>query len=104
MRVYCDTSLFGGCFDEEFAAPSEMFFRQVREGRWNLVTSTLVEEEIAPAPDPVRELFDEMLAYAEVVEVTEEAVLLRRAYVDAGIVRPTALADALHVATASVNR
>ena len=33
LRVYADTSVFGGCFDAEFAAESERFFDLVRAGR-----------------------------------------------------------------------
>ena len=30
LRVYADTSVFGGAFDEEFEDASKMFFDQVR--------------------------------------------------------------------------
>ena len=42
IRVYADTSVFGGVFDEEFEAPSVAFFQQVREHRFQLVTSPVV--------------------------------------------------------------
>ena len=100
-RVYADTSVFGGVFDEKFATPSRRFFDQVRAGRFHLVISALVEEELAAAPPQVRELYDEMLALAEVVGITEEATELRQAYLDVGILTPRAVADALHVALAS---
>jgi predicted nucleic acid-binding protein len=100
-RVYADTSVFGGAFDEEFATPSRRFFDQVRAGWFHLVISALVEEELAAAPPQVRELYDEMLALAEVVGITEEATELRQAHLHAGIVTPRAFADALHVALAS---
>ena len=59
IRIYADTSVFGGAFDEEFQTVTRTFFSQVRNGRFKLVTSALVQEEIDPAPAQVRELFDE---------------------------------------------
>jgi hypothetical protein len=101
-RVYAGTSGFGGVYDEEFAESSRAFLEQVRQGRFQLVTSALVEAEVALAPAPVRELFDEMLVLADRVGVTGDAVRLQQAYIAAGIVPPRVAADALHVALAVV--
>jgi len=49
IRVYADTSVFGGPFDEEFQTVSRTFFEQVRSGRFKLITSALVQEEVDPA-------------------------------------------------------
>jgi hypothetical protein len=46
IRVYADTSVFGGVFDEEFEDASKMFFNAVRKGQFHLLTSELVREEI----------------------------------------------------------
>jgi predicted nucleic acid-binding protein len=102
VRVYADTSVFGGVFDEEFEAPSRVFFDQVKKGRFHLVTSALVQEEIAPAPVKVQEFFDQMLSLVDVIEVSEQALRLRDAYLEAGIVLPQWSEDALHVALATV--
>ena len=32
MRVYVDTSVFGGAFDEKFAEDSLSFFEQIQDG------------------------------------------------------------------------
>lgn len=66
------------------------------------MTSHLVQTEIAPAPAQVREFFAEMLELAEVVHLSQEAVELQSAYLDAGIVTAKSMADALHVAMATV--
>ena len=103
-RVYADTSVYGGVFDEEFATPSRAFFGQVRAGRFRLVLSAVVRGELVPAPTQVQEFYRKVLATAEVVEVTEQAHRLQEAYVTAGIVSPKAWTDALHVALATVAR
>jgi predicted nucleic acid-binding protein len=102
IRVYADTSVFGGVFDEEFSEASRSFFQQVRAGRFQLVTSPLVLEEIELAPDEVQQFFDEMLEITEIVDISESALQLRQAFLDAGIVTPKSAADALHVALATV--
>jgi predicted nucleic acid-binding protein len=58
VRVYADTSVFGGAFDDEFSRASQKFFAQVREHRFELVVSAVVMEELERAPVQVRELFD----------------------------------------------
>lgn len=102
-RVYVDTSVFGGVFDEEFAEPSRAFFRMASDGRIALVVSGLVRDEIEEAPDPVSEFFADTIQLAEIVDVTEEPLSLMKAYLDAGIVSATCRDDALHVAVASVS-
>ncbi len=57
MKVYADTSVFGGVFDEEFADPSKEFFAEVESGRFDLVVSAVVHAEIASAPEEVQEFF-----------------------------------------------
>ena len=102
IRVYADTSVYGGVFDEEFAEPSRTFFDQVREGRFRLILSPVVRDELDDAPESVKELFDELRRLGETVDVTEEAVRLQEAYLDARIVGSKWEADALHVAIATV--
>lgn len=105
LRVYADTSVFGGAFDEEFAEESQAFFDQVQREKFHLVTSAIVQAEMEAAPVEVRDFFDEMLALGEVVEVVDmsaDALMLQEAYLNAGIVTPKWEADALHVALATV--
>jgi hypothetical protein len=104
LRVYADTSVYGGVLDEEFAGPSRTFFEQVRAGYFRLVLSPLVRDELGAAPDRVQALFREILPIAEVADVTEEAVRLHQAYLAAAILVPKWEADALHVALATVSQ
>ena len=104
IRVYADTSVFGGVFDEVFKAPSRLFFDQVRNRRFHLVTSALVQEEIEPAPVQVRQFFNQMLSAVELIDISEEALRLRDAYLEAEIISFHWSGDALHVALATVAR
>ncbi|HSP64147.1 MAG TPA: type II toxin-antitoxin system VapC family toxin [Pyrinomonadaceae bacterium] len=102
VRVYADTSVFGGVFDEEFSVASQLFFEQVRSGELRLVVSEVIRKEIQGAPAKVKELFDAMLVSAEVADVTSDALRLRQAYLNAGILGPQWSDDALHVALATI--
>jgi hypothetical protein len=57
VRVYADTSVFGGVFDDEFEIPTKEFFNEVKSGRFGLVTSAVVKTEIETAPVHVRDRF-----------------------------------------------
>jgi predicted nucleic acid-binding protein len=104
LRVYADTSVFGGVFDPEFAKASERFFAQVRKGVFQLVVSSIVADELAAAPPQVRSLFDEILPQAEVTPITEEAAELSESYLQHNILAPAWREDAMHVALATVSR
>ncbi|MDO8589642.1 MAG: PIN domain-containing protein [Armatimonadota bacterium] len=101
IRVYVDTSVFGGVFDEEFRDISARFFEAVRTGRFVLVSSGLVEDELAPSPARVQDFFEEISATGEVVDLSDEALALRDSYVSSGVVSAQYVADALHVALAT---
>lgn len=103
LRVYIDTSVLGGVFDEEFSEASTVFFDQARDGRFHIVLSTLVEDEIAGAPKDTQHLYAAVVQYADIVTPTREAVLLQQAYLDAGVITSRWADDALHVATATVS-
>jgi predicted nucleic acid-binding protein len=104
MRIYADTSVFGGVFDTEFSMPSRQFFAEVDAGRFSLVTSAIVAAEIEPAPKDIRNLFERYIAVAEVVSVTDTAIQLQQQYIDSGFIGSHAEQDALHVAVATVSR
>jgi predicted nucleic acid-binding protein len=103
IRVYADTSVYGGAFDNKFATPSRKFFDLVRRARFRLVVSALVEDELSRAPAQIQKWFQQFRPDADDAPVTPEAVALRAAYLEAGIVTPKSMNDALHVALATVS-
>ncbi|HET56598.1 MAG TPA: PIN domain-containing protein [Ignavibacteria bacterium] len=103
IRVYIDTSIIGGKYDSEFQKASEIFFEQAKENKFHLIISALVQEEIVAAPEMVKKFFDELKSDATLIEVSEDALRLREAYLKANIVTKKSSNDALHVALATVN-
>ena len=105
MLVYTDCSVFGGTEDDDFAEASRRFFGLVHKGRYLVLVSQLVLDEVERAPEEVRVVLaglppESVLEVPFDGEVTE----LAQAYVDAGVLGNRHLADALHVAAATVAR
>lgn len=55
-RVYIDTSVVGGFFDEEFAEVTQKFFDRVFAGDFLIFFSEISETELSLAPDYVKDL------------------------------------------------
>ena len=103
QRIYIDTSVIGGCFDEEFAPWSNGLMKDFRIGILRPVMSDVVSSEIEPAPREVREKYDELRRYnAEFAEATDEALALADMYQRRQIVSPNYYDDSLHVAVATI--
>jgi len=52
LRVYADTSVFGGCFEAKFKQASIRFFDRVRVGDFLLIISDVTLDELELAPEP----------------------------------------------------
>ena len=103
IRVYVDTSVFGGTCDEQFAKPSQRFFGRVRSGQFVVLVSRMVLREIRSAPEKVRQvLTDLMPKFVYYIEDNDEIDVLANAYLDAGILGPASRDDAMHIAAATV--
>lgn len=62
-RIYIDTSVFGGCFDEEFKKPSKALFRAIRGKKAIPLISDILIAELSRAPQEVRNLLATMLKW-----------------------------------------
>ena len=103
QQVYLDTSVIGGCFDQEFARWSNLLIKDFRAGRLKPVVSTIIAVELAKAPENVQTVFGELLALsAEVLATNVEAVEIANLYQQRGILTPKYYADGLHIAVATV--
>ncbi|MEI6085123.1 MAG: hypothetical protein WCS70_12585 [Verrucomicrobiota bacterium] len=103
LRIYLDTSVFGGCFDPEFATVSCRLFDEIRASRFEVVISDTLVAELQPAPPRVRNLLVSLKPqHVEFVELSPEAEQLRDAYIAAGVVGRASREDAEHIAIASV--
>lgn len=74
----------------------------MQSGRFSLVTSAVVAEELSEAPTAVQEEFEALIPETEVLDITSDVLVLQEAYLDAGILTPQWEDDALHIALATV--
>ena len=105
QRIYIDTSVVGGYFDEEFKVATIKLFDRLDNDEIKFVVSDLLDLELLKAPQHVKEL---LLKYSpdkfERVELTEEAIQLADKYITEYVVGKTSLEDCRHIALATINK
>ena len=105
QRIYIDTSVVGGYFDEEFKEATTALFQRLENGEIIFVVSDLLDLELINAPQKVRELLYSYSADKFVrIELTEEAIKLADTYVSEKVVGQTSLEDCRHIALATINK
>lgn len=105
FRIYTDTSVIGGCEDEEFAQHSIRLMESFVRGERTLVLSSLTLQELAAAPVAVRRRLSVVPdAYIETLPLSVEAGELADAYLSADVLPRSMRADAQHIAIATVAR
>lgn len=104
-RIYTDTSVLGGCEDNEFRYASCRLIDGAVAGEMTLVLSELTFRELADAPEAVTGVLARIPeAHIEVIPLSAEAEDLAAAYIREGAVGASMRADALHIALATVAR
>jgi predicted nucleic acid-binding protein len=104
LRIYIDTSVIGGYFDDEFSIDTRMLFDEIKKGLYKLVISDLTEKELVNAPETVRSLLNDLGIEIDIVSVTQEAIDLATEYVKEKVVGQTSIDDCIHIATATINK
>ncbi|MBN2612843.1 MAG: PIN domain-containing protein, partial [Bacteroidales bacterium] len=105
QRIYIDTSVFGGYYDDEFAEHTKPLFNRLKNNEFKLLFSSVTQDELNNAPDRVKDLVKGLkVEYTEFLDVTDEATELASEYIAEGVVGQTSFADCLHIALATINR
>jgi hypothetical protein len=104
QRIYIDTFIVGGYFDEEFREDTIKLFERLENNEIVFVVSDLLDLELN-APQRVREL---LLKYSaekfERIELTEESVILGDTYIKEKVVGKTSITDCRHIALATISK
>ena len=104
QRVYIDTSVVGGIYDEGFDVFTKVFFDKAFRGEIKLIISELLEEELINAPGRVKDFFRTLpTKQLEFVRLTKEAIELAEMYINEKVVGETSRADCRHIALATLN-
>ena len=105
QRIYIDTSVVGGYFDEEFKEDTLPLFDRLEKGEIIFVVSDLLDLELINAPQKVRDLLHNYsVEKFNRIELTEEAILLADTYIAEKVVGKTSLEDCRHIAMATINK
>jgi len=105
MKIYVDTSVYGGMYDEEFDPWSKLFFQEVILGDHMIVISDLVQAELSNAPDRVKAFANGYSSgHIKLIGLSEQATALGDRYVAEKVVGPTSIADCYHIAMATIER
>ena len=105
QRLYIDTSVFGGYFDEEFSEFTKPLFKRFENGEFKLLFSSVTQDELSLAPEEVKKFVKSIrVDNTEFIETTDEVVDLATQYITEKVVGQTSFADCLHIALATINR
>ncbi|MBU2649665.1 MAG: PIN domain-containing protein [Bacteroidetes bacterium] len=103
QRIYIDTSVIGGYFDEEFKEATNMLFHRLENKEVKFVISDLLDLELINAPTHVKDLLFKYPAdFFERVELTDEVVKLANTYIEENVVGKTSVEDCRHIALATI--
>jgi predicted nucleic acid-binding protein len=104
IRIYVDTSVFGGFFDTEFDKETKVLFDKILKGEFKLVISDLTQNELIKAPENVRNLIIDLnINDVEVIKISDEEINLATNYISENVVGKTSLDDCIHIAAATIN-
>ena len=103
-RVYVDTSVFGGCFEDGRREGSLALLDAAERGAVTLVLSNLVDKELEGAPQAVQAILERLKpGLLERVPASKEADRLADAYIREGVLTEKSRNDATHIAIAAIH-
>ena len=102
QRVYIDTSIIGGCLDQEFKEWSIKLFSEFKSGKKIAVISDITFDELEFAPKKVQKIIKQISPeFLEIIESNSEIENLAKQYILKGAVSEQFYQDALHIAVAT---
>jgi len=105
QRIYVDTSVVGGFFDEKFEKETKLLFERLDNKEVVFVISEVLTSELENAPEWVKTLLDKYSDDCyEKVSLTDEARELADKYILENVVGKTSYNDCCHIALATIHR
>jgi predicted nucleic acid-binding protein len=102
-KIYIDTSIVGGYYDDEFEYETKKLFERLENSEVIFIISDLLEIELERAPERVKNLlYNYSNSCFEKVSITEEAKILGSKYVQEKVVGATSIEDCYHIAIATI--
>lgn len=105
QRIYIDTSIIGGYFDDEFKDETQKLFERFKNREITFVISDLLDLELMRAPQHVRDFLPTFpLDWFERIALTQDAINLADNYIAENVVGKTSIEDCRHIAIATINK
>jgi len=104
QRIYIDTSVVGGYFDDEFKEATVKLFDEIKNDDFSVYISTVTVDELDKAPLKVKQLLDVLQIDYQTISLTDEAIYLANQYQIENVVGKTSYDDCLHIAIATIAR
>ncbi|MEI7500903.1 MAG: PIN domain-containing protein [Bacteroidota bacterium] len=105
QRVYIDTSVIGGYYDDEFSLDTIKFFDRIINEDFQVYLSEITRLELLPAPKHIQDVINLIPPKSLIIlEFTDESRQLAEYYVNEKILGAASMDDAYHIAIATVNR
>lgn len=103
QRIYIDTSVIGGCYDDEFEIWSNQLIEEFTEGLKIAIISDITYRELELAPIRVQKVLSRIPTnYIYEIETKAEAEEWAYKYIAEGAIVEKFYEDALHIANATV--
>ena len=104
-RIYIDTSVVGGFFDEEFQEDTKRFYKWFEENDVVFVISDLLDIELINAPEKVRNSLGKYdNSKFERIKLSQESIVIANEYIKHKVVGISSLEDCRHIAMATVHK
>jgi hypothetical protein len=105
LEIFVDTSVLGGCFDDEFKEWSIKLVNEIKDGLKIVVISDLTLRELEDAPSDVRENVKNIPEKSKkYVVLDDEARYLAEKYIEENAISRKHLVDAQQIAIATINK
>ena len=86
LKIYLDTSVIGGCFDDEFSIYSNRLINNIKNNIIIGVISEITFRELENAPDFVKNHFNSYKEKLEIIKLTDEVTDLAKQYIDEKVI------------------
>jgi len=105
QKIYLDTSVIGGYYDDEFEVETKKIFSKIKAGTLQIVYSELTVKEIYRGPKRVIDLFEQIDSQnIEVVLINKEIIKLADTYISENVVGFSSRDDCIHIAATTVSK
>lgn len=105
QRIYIDTSVIGGYYDEEFEESTRLLFDRIAQKDFDVYFSEVNETELSLAPQHIQDVKQLIpIECYKYLNLDDAAKTLAETYIAERALGKASTNDAYHIAIASVNR